>query len=42
MEELTKGDRERGSMFLAFTLKAQIIVLKLMMNKDDLIFMNIT
>ena len=39
---LTESDREKGSMFLVMSLKAQINALKLMMNKDYLIFMNIT
>ena len=42
MTNLTEGDRERGSMFIVMSLKAQITALKLMMNKDYLVFMNIT
>ena len=39
---LTESEREKGSMFLVMSLKAQINALKLMMNKDYLTFMNIT
>ena len=42
MINLTESDRERGSMFLVMSLKAQINALKLMMNSEYLIFMNIT
>ena len=42
MINLTESDRERGSMFLVMSLKAQINALKLMMNTEYLIFMNIT
>ena len=39
---LTECDGEKGSRFIVMSLKAQINTLKLMMNKDYLIFMNIT
>ena len=42
MINLTESDRQKGSMFLVMSLKAQINALKLMMNKEYLIFMNIT
>ena len=42
MNNLTEGDRERGSMFIVMSLKAQINALKIMMNSDYLVFMNIT
>ena len=42
MEKLNNEDRERGSMYIVKSLKAQINNLKLMMNKDYLVFMNIT
>ena len=42
MDELTKGDRERGSVFNIMALKAQINAMKLMTNRDYLVFMNIT
>ena len=42
MTNLTEGDRERGSRFIVMSLKAQINALKLMMNSDYLVFMNIT
>jgi len=42
MTELTLEDRERGSVMIMKSLKAQINSLKLMMNKDYLVFMNIT
>ena len=42
MTNLTEGDREKGSMFIEMSLKVQINALKLMMNKDYLVFMNIT
>ena len=42
MINLTESDREKGSMFLVMSLKAQINALKLMMNTEYLIFMNIT
>ena len=38
---LTEGDREKGSRYIVMSLKAQINALKLMMNRDCLIFMNI-
>ena len=41
MTNLTEGDTEKGSMFIVMSLKAQINALKLMMNKDYLVFMNI-
>ena len=41
MTNLTEGDREKGSMFIVMSLKAQINALKLMINKDYLVFMNI-
>ena len=42
MINLTESDREKGSMFIVMSLKAQINALKLMMNRDYLILMNIT
>ena len=42
MINLTEGDREKGSRYIVMSLKAQINALKLMMNKDYLIFMNVT
>ena len=42
MEKLTQEDRERGSLYIVKALKAQINAMKLSMNKDYLIFMNIT
>ena len=42
MTKLTLEDRERGSVVIMKSLKAQISSLKLMMNKDYLVFMNIT
>ena len=42
MTNLTEGDRERGSMYIVMSLKAQINALKIMMNTDYLVFMNIT
>ena len=42
MTKLTLEDRERGSNMILKSLKAQINALKLMMNKDYLVFMNIT
>ena len=44
MDELTKGDRERSSMFIFMALKARINInaMKLMMKSDYLVFMNIT
>ena len=42
MTRLTNEDRERGSILMLKSLKAQINALKLMMNKDYLVFMNIT
>jgi len=42
MTNLTEGDRERGSRFIVMSLKAQINALKIMMNTDYLVFMNIT
>ena len=42
MGRLTNEDRERGSALIMKSLKAQINALKLMMNKDYLVFMNIT
>ena len=41
MDRLTLEDRERGSAHIMKSLKAQINSLKLMMNNDDLVFMNI-
>ena len=42
MTKLTIEDRERGSVMILRALKAQINSLKLMMNKEYLVFMNIT
>ena len=42
MINLTEGDREKGSRYIVMSLKAQINALKIMMNRDYLIFMNIT
>ena len=42
MTNLTESDRERGSRFIVMSLKAQINALKIMMNTDYLVFMNIT
>ena len=42
MDRLTNEDRERGSTHIVKSLKAQINSLKLMMNRDYLVFMNIT
>jgi hypothetical protein len=42
MMKVTAEDRERGVNMIVKSLKAQINALKLMMNKDYLVFMNIT
>ena len=42
MKEQTQKDRIRGSLFMVKSLKAQINALKIMMNTDYLVFMNIT
>ena len=42
MEKLTKEDRKRGSMYIVKAVKAQINAMKLSMNRDYLVFMNIT
>ena len=43
MDELTKGDREKGSLeYVVMALKTKINAMKLTMNKDYMVFMNIT
>ena len=42
MDEVMKGDREKGSSYIVKALKAQTNAMKFMMNKDYLVFMNIT
>ena len=42
MDELTKGDKEKGSSYVVVALKAQKNAMKLMTNEDYLVLMNIT
>ena len=42
MEKLTEEDRERGSTYIVKALKAQKNAMKLSMNRDYFVFINIT
>ena len=42
MDELAKEDREKSSMLIVMAPKVQINAMKIMMNRNYLVFMNIT